>query len=99
MASAAEGGKDRRSDAVRQRLKQAVAEMLAGTGLEIRELDHELVIFNPRDLDQGQIHVSYADLCVSWERVIWDYWGPLEGFAEADDQVTTIAKIIEALTS
>jgi hypothetical protein len=61
-------------------VKQAVVGMLEGSGLEIRELDNGLVIFNPSDPERGQVHISYADGYVSWERVTWDYCGVRQGF-------------------
>jgi hypothetical protein len=89
------GAADTRASAVRD----AVADMLAGSGLEIRELDHGLVIVNPSDPDRGQVHVAYADCNVSWERVTWDYWGVLEGFENDDDTKTTATRIIDTLTA
>jgi hypothetical protein len=73
-----------------------VSAMLDGSGLHIRELDHELVITNPHDPDRGQVRVAFADGYVSWERVTWAYWGHLEGFDDADPKVDA-DKIISAL--
>lgn len=80
-------------------IKQVVADVLTETGLEVTELEHGLMISNPCDRDRGWVHVSYADAHVSWERVIWDHWGSLVGFAEADDNTTAATKIINTLTS
>jgi hypothetical protein len=83
----------------REVVKRAVARMLFGSSLEIRELDNGLVIVNPKYPERGQVHIAYDDCYVSWERVIWDYWGVLEGFERDDDKKTTFAKIIGALTA
>ena len=77
----------------------ALGFMLAGSGLEMRELDNGLVILNPKYPERGQVHIAYDDCYVSWERVTWDYWGVLEGFEQGDDKKTTFAKIIDALTT
>jgi hypothetical protein len=53
----------------RARIKRAVTELLAGSGLHIAELPNELVITNPRDPEKGQIHVDLTDGYVSWEHV------------------------------
>jgi hypothetical protein len=92
-------GPDEAAAARRDAVKQAVARMLFGSCLEIRELDNGLVIVNPKYPERGQVHIAYDDCYVSWERVIWDYWGVLEGFDRDDDEKTTFAKIIGALTA
>jgi hypothetical protein len=85
------------SDA-RDRAQRAVAELLKDSGLRVRELTYELVVTNPRDPEKGQVHIAYQNGFVSWERVMWDYWGQLETLA--DDTATQIsaAKIISTLT-
>jgi hypothetical protein len=85
------------SDA-RDRTRRAVAEMLQGTTLRVRELTYELVITNPSDPERGQIHVAYQDGFVSWERVVWDYWGQLETLADGTDAQVSALKIINTLT-
>src|SRR5580700_10571506 len=64
----------------RERVKQLVAKLVDGTGLEVRELTNGLVITNPRYPERGQVHVAFADGYVCWERVAWDFWGTIEGF-------------------
>ena len=71
--------------------------MLDGSGLQIRELDYELVITNPNDPDQGRIYVAFADGYVSRERVAWDYLGPLEGFGRDGEPQIGANKIIRTL--
>jgi hypothetical protein len=85
------------SDA-RERARQAVAELLKGSGLRVRELTYELVITNPRDPERGQVHIAYQDGFVSWERVTWDHWGQLETLAGDTDTQASAARIINALT-
>jgi hypothetical protein len=97
MTAASGGSADADSDAGTGEVRQAVTRMLQGSGLQIRELEHELVIVNPRDPERGQVHVAYSDGYVAWERVTWDYWGRLEGFADDADTKATAAKIIDTL--
>jgi hypothetical protein len=99
MTTASDGASPTRPGLMRAMIKQAVASMLEGSSLEIRELDNGLVIINPTDPERGQVHISYTDGYVSWERVAWDYWGVLQGFEEAGDAITTVGKIIETLTA
>jgi hypothetical protein len=85
------------SEDARNRTRHAVAELLAGSGLQVRELAHELVITNPVDPERGQIRVEYADGHVSWERVTWTYWGTLEGFADVGEDMISGQRIVDAL--
>jgi hypothetical protein len=73
-----------------------VAALLADSGLQVRELAHELVITNPGDPDKGQVHVDF-DGYVSWERVAWTYWGTLEGFEDMGEGMVSGDKILEVL--
>jgi hypothetical protein len=61
----------------RGRVKQLVAKVVDGTGLQVRELTSGLVITNPRDPERGQVHVAFADGYVCWERFTWDFWGTM----------------------
>lgn len=82
----------------RARTSRAVARLLEGSPLHIQELAYELLVTNPDDPEKGQVHVAYADAYVSWERMTWDYWGTLEGFAdEPFDVPVTRRKIMETL--
>lgn len=64
----------------RSRLRRMVGDLLAGSGLEIRELERELVISNPRDPQKGRVCITYASGEVSLRLTIWDYWGYLGGY-------------------
>jgi hypothetical protein len=86
------------SDA-RDRARQAVAKLLKGSGLRVRELTYELVITNPRDPEKGQVHIAYQDGFVSWERVTWDHWGQLETLADGTEAQVGATKIIDTLTA
>jgi hypothetical protein len=66
----------------RNRLVRKVRALLAGSGLEIRELARELVISNPRDPHRGRIHVNYKTGEVSWSQTVWHYWGRLDGYGD-----------------
>ena len=58
--------------------------MLDGSELKVRALKREFVITNPNAPERGEIHVEYASGFVSWKRVIWEQWGPLQGFHDED---------------
>jgi hypothetical protein len=61
------------------RLRRMVGDLLAGSGLEIRERDKELVISNPRHPDRGRIYITYAAGEASHARTEWTYLGHLAG--------------------
>ncbi len=60
-------------------------DMLAGSGLDIRQRRHELVISNPRNPDRGRIYINYLTGEVSWQRPVWTYYGYLKGYAQAPE--------------
>lgn len=64
---------------LRNALREQVNSVVAGSGLEVRELDRKLVIFNPRDLEKGRVYISYETVEVTRRRVTWDYLGCLDG--------------------
>jgi hypothetical protein len=66
-------------------LMALVRDMLAGSGLDIRFRQKELVISNPRDPDKGRIYINYLTGEVSWWRPFWDYFGYLKGYASAPE--------------
>ncbi len=66
-------------------LHAMMREMLAGSGLEIRQLKNELVISNPDNPDKGRIYINYITGEVSWKRPVWDYLGYLKGYAQAPE--------------
>jgi hypothetical protein len=78
-----------------------VSALLTGSGLEVQEYAHELVITNPRDPEKGKIHVACHDGYVSWERVAWDYWGPLAGYEDTGETTARVGseKILSVLTA
>lgn len=76
-----------------------VANMLAGSGLEIQALQHELVITNPDLPGRGKVHVDYDGGHVSLEHVAFDYWGTLEGFEPGEAGTVFRDKIIKTLTA
>lgn len=67
----------------RNKLMAVARTLLAGSGLEIRDLERSLVICNPRDPDRGRIYISYVTGEVSLTRTLWDYFGYLQGCASA----------------
>jgi hypothetical protein len=66
-------------------LRQQVAAMLRGFGMEIRELTRHLAVSNPAALDRGQIQIGYATGEVSCKRTTYQYLGPLQGYERDDD--------------
>jgi hypothetical protein len=81
----------------RAKIRQAVTELAAGSGLHVQELANELVITNPRDPDKGQVHVDLTDGYVSWEHVTWNYWGTLTGLFETGERVISEDRILNTL--
>ena len=82
----------------RERIKQAVAKLIEGTGLQVEELANELVITNPDDPEAGRLHVDFEHGFVSWERVVWDFWGTVaEGLGEEGTKVVTRELIVALL--
>jgi hypothetical protein len=79
---------------------RSVTTMLDGSGLKTRQLKRELVISNPAEPEKGRIHVEYASGYVSWERTVWEHWGPLQGYVDEDDDTGAYVdakKIIDTL--
>ena len=80
--------------------RRMVAAMVTGSGLRIRALKHDLVITNPDDPERGRIYVEYANGYVTWERMVYEYWGPLQGYTGADNPTgvgISTSRILEAL--
>jgi hypothetical protein len=92
----------------RERVRQLVASLVDGTGLHVQEMANGLAITNPHDPERGQVHVAF-DGYVCWEKVTWDFWGMIEGFAECPsttrypwdegtgETVVTRAQLVEVL--
>jgi hypothetical protein len=85
------------SDERRTKTRQLVAELVAGYGLQVRELPGELVITNPRDPDKGQVHVDLTDGYVSLERMTWAYWGTLAGLPDVGEGLVSGRTILDTL--
>ena len=80
--------------------RRMVAAMVDGSGLKIRALKHDLVITNPDDPERGRIYVEYANGYVTWERMVYEYWGPLQGYTDEDNPTRAgigSNRILEAL--
>ena len=85
---------------VEDKARGVIANMLAGSGLEVQTLEHELVITNPTLPGRGRVHIDYDGGHVSWEHTSFDYWGTLEGFDDNDGAGhATRDKIIATLTT
>lgn len=77
MSSRTSGAEDTKGDQ-RERVRQLVAKLVDGTGLQVCELANGLAL---------RIHVTRngdkcmwpADGYVCWEWVAWDFWGAIEG--------------------
>jgi hypothetical protein len=66
-------------------LRQQVAAMLRGLGLEIRERARHLAVSNPAAPDRGQIQIGYATGEVTCKRTTYQYLGALQGYERDDD--------------
>lgn len=62
-------------------LHQMMATLLAGTGAEIREREHDLVIRDPQRPENGRIYISYATGEVIRKWTVEDYCGSLAGYS------------------
>jgi hypothetical protein len=68
----------------RNKLIRLVRDRLRGRGLDIRELENELVISSPGHPERGRVYVTYVSGEVSHRRTIWDYLGHLDGCCSGD---------------
>jgi hypothetical protein len=77
-------------------VRRMVSAMLDGADLRFRPLKNELVITNPRAPENGRIRIEYATGHVSWQREVWGYFGPLQGFEteDNDDETYVSADVI-----
>jgi hypothetical protein len=82
----------------RNKLHALVREMLAGHGLEIRELEKRLVISNPRNPEMGRIYINYLTGEMSWRRPVWNYCGYLKGYAAAPEADPDTEPVADAQT-
>jgi hypothetical protein len=88
-----------RSHRDRNMLIRKVKSLLRGSGLDVRELQKQLVISNPGHPEKGRIYIPYASAEVSLRRPIWEYLGHLEGQSGDHDPELRVnaAKIIGTL--
>jgi hypothetical protein len=82
----------------RNKLHALVREILAGRGLEIRELEKRLVISNPRNPEMGRIYINYLTGEMSWRRPVWNYCGYLKGYAAAPEADPDTEPVADAQT-
>ena len=78
------------SPQLRRRMDKAavlrmVAAMLDGANLKFRQLKNELVITNPSAPENGRVRIEYVTGHMSWQREMWDFFGPVQGFETEDD--------------
>ena len=71
--------------------QKMVKAMLDGADLHIKALKYELVITNPLDKDKGSVRIEYGTGHVTWRRVVRDHWGPLQGYA--DDEENSLPQV------
>jgi hypothetical protein len=85
----------------RNLLVRKVRDQIKGNGLDIRELDKELVISFPGHPENGRLYLNLATGEVSHRRTIWDYLGNFDGHGqEIDSEEPTVdaSTIIRTLT-
>ena len=77
-------------------VQRMVSAMLDGADLRFRPLKNELVITNPSAPENGRVRIEYATGHVSWQREVWGFYGPLQGFEtdENDDETYVGADVI-----
>jgi hypothetical protein len=84
----------------RATLVRTVRALLQGSGLDLRELAHELVISQPGRPDLGRIYIKYANGEVTLRRCRWEYLGCLDGYGSDDPEAEpglNAAQLIGAL--
>ena len=45
---------------------------------------------NPSALENGRVRIEYATGHMSWQREMWDFFGPFQGFETEDDNETYV---------
>jgi hypothetical protein len=78
----------RPTEAEKAHMRQVVNELVAGTGLIVREHPCELIISNPNNPANGQIYVDYEEGHIAWRHVAWEYLGQLTGFKSEEMEGT-----------
>jgi hypothetical protein len=68
-----------------------VAELIAGTCLQVKEQPYELIIYNPYNLAAGQIYMDFEEGHIAWRHVAFEYLGQLVGF-EGDETRGTVTR-------
>lgn len=76
------------SEAEKVYMRQVVDELVAGTGLKVREQPYELIIFNPDNPATGQIYVDYEEGHIALRHVAWKYLGQLIRFENEETRAT-----------
>jgi hypothetical protein len=71
-------------------MRQVVAELIAGTCLQMKEQPYELIIFNPHNPATGQLYVDFEEGHIAWRHVAFKYLGQLVGF-EGDETRGTVS--------
>jgi hypothetical protein len=59
---------------------------MKGSGLDIRELENQLVISTPGHPEMGRIYITYKKGEVSHRRTVWDYLGYLDGCGDDSEK-------------
>jgi hypothetical protein len=82
----------------KERIKEAVHRLTEGTEFQVGELANEMIITNPHDLDNGRLHVDFEHGYMSWERVVWEYFGTVvSGLGEEGSRLVTRETIVGLL--
>jgi hypothetical protein len=85
----------------RNQLVRSVRDQLKGKGLDIRELDKELVISFPGHPENGRLYLNLATGEVSHRRTIWEYLGYFDGHGQdidSEEPTVDVQTIVHTLT-
>lgn len=86
------------STSTKEQIKAAVVRLTEGMGFQVEELANEMVITNPQDHDTGRLHVDFEHGYMSWERVVWEYFGTVvAGLGEEGTKLATRETIMGLL--
>ena len=85
------------TEAEKEQIRHAVAQVVAGTVLRVQEQPYELIIRNPHKPANGQIYVDFEEGHVARRHVAWEYLGVLAGVEHTELTATVTRQVIASL--
>jgi hypothetical protein len=97
MTNEPDPAEDAREPVDRDKTRRAVAKLMKGSTLPIREQAHEITISNPVLPERGEIIIEHDGAHVTLARLTYEYWGQLDGFDDGENDEITRKRISDAL--